>query len=137
VKALNRTMRNHISTTGIIIPEVRYHDIYGVWFFGQLKGIIRQIGTERFGIELGNMMHVYVDAEPMKIATGIHDITVYDHPCRLYKWLAQGYHRGLVVLVDDLSGNKDAEVYQQSVTWSWVLLPDNVTPKQLQSSTGY
>jgi hypothetical protein len=83
VKALNRTMKNHISTTGIIIPKVGYHDIYGVWFFGQLKGIIRQIGTERFGVELGNMMHVYVDLEPMKIGTGIHDITVYDHPCRL------------------------------------------------------
>ena len=123
VKALNRTMKNQMHTSGIIIPEVGYHDIYGVWFFGQLKGIIRQIGTERFGVELGNMMHAYVDAEPMKIGTGIYGITVYDHRCRLYKWLAQGYHRGLVVLVDDLSGNKDAEVYQQSVTWSWKL-PD-------------
>ena len=121
VKAINMAKEKRMPTGGIILPEVGYHDIYGLWFFGELKGIIRQIGTERFGVELGNKMHVYVDVEPVKIATGIHDITVYDHRCRLYKWLAQGYHRGLVVLVDDLSGNNDAAVYMESVTWSWVL----------------
>jgi len=130
VKAINRAIEKRMPTSGIVIPEVGYHDIYGVWFFGQLKGIIRQIGTERFGVELGEMMHVYVDVEPKKIAAGIHNITVYDHSCRLFKWMAQGYHRGLVVLVDDQSGNKDAEVYQQSGTWSWVL-PDDFKARLL------
>ena len=134
-RALNMAKRMNMPTNGIIIPKTEYHDIYGVWFFGELKGIIRQIGTERFGVELGNMMHAYVDVEPVKIGTGIHDITVYGHPCQLNKWLAQGYHRGLVVLVDDLSGNKDAEVYMESVTWSWVL-PNNSSKTRLVTKTG-
>jgi hypothetical protein len=35
--------------------------------------------------------------------------------------MAQGYHRGLVVLTDDEAGNTEAEVYRQSGTWSWML----------------
>jgi len=121
VKAVEDAKKKGLSTNGIIIPEIGYHDIYGVWFFGNLKEIVRQIGTERFGVDLGKMMHVFTDVEPKKIDDGIHDITVYGNQCRLYKWMAQGYHRGLVVLVVDQLGNRDAEVYRQSGTWSWML----------------
>lgn len=103
------------------LPKVGFRGIYGVWFFGLLKEVIRTIGKERFGVDLGNMMHVYVDVEPKTISDGVHAITVYSHECRLYKWLAQGYHRGLVVLNDDVGGNQAAEVYLESRTWSWML----------------
>jgi len=118
---LEQAKKDKKPTSGIIVPEVGFKDIYGVWFFGRLKEIILNIGTERFGVDLGKQMHVFVDVEPKKIEDGIHDITVYGHPCRLYKWIAQGYHRGLVVLTDDEMANRDAEVYRQSGTWSWVL----------------
>ena len=121
VKAVEDAKKKGLPTNGIIVPEIGYHDIYGVWFFGSLKEIIRQIGSERFEVDLGKSMHVFVDVEPKKICVGIHDILVYEHQCRLYKWMAQGYHRGLVVLVDDVVGNKDAEVYRLRGTWSWVV----------------
>ena len=121
VKAVEDAKKKGQPTNGIIVPEIGYHDIYGVWFFGKLKEIIQQIGTERFDVELGKMMHVFTDAEPKKINAGVYDITVYGHQCKLYKWMAQGYHRGLVVLVEDEVGNRDAEIYRQSGTWSWVL----------------
>ncbi|MBT0664513.1 hypothetical protein KI809_09395 [Geobacter pelophilus] len=105
---------------GGVVPKIGFHDIYGVWFSGLFKEIIITIGKERFGIDLGNMMHVYVDVAKT-IADGVHDITVYGHECRLYKWLAQGYHRGLVVLKDDVRGNQAAEVYLESRTCSWML----------------
>ena len=108
-------------TKDIIVPEVGYYDVYGVWFFGKLTEIIQTIGKDKFRVDLNKMMHVYVDIDPKKIDDGIHDITVYGHNCRLYKWMAQGYHRGLVVLTDDEAGNVNAEVYRQSGTWSWVL----------------
>ena len=120
-EALEQAKKEKKSTSGIIVPEIGFHDIYGVWFYWRLKGFIQQIGVERFGVDLGKMMHVYVDFEPKKISDGIHEINVYGYQCRLYKWIAQGYHRGLVVLADDETGNKDAEVYRQSGTWSWVL----------------
>jgi hypothetical protein len=119
--ALKQDEKEKKSTSRIIVPEVGFHDIYGVWFFGRLKEIIKRVGSERFGVELGKQMHVFVDVEPKKITDGIHEITVYRHTCRLYKWKAQGYHRGLVVLTDDEVANRDAEVYRQSGTWSWKL----------------
>ena len=121
VKAVEDAKKKGLSTKGIIVPEFSYHEIYGVWFFGKLKEIIQQVGTERFGVDLCKTMHVFIDVEPKKVADGVHDITVYTQQCRLYKWVAQGYHRGLVVLVDDGVGNMDAEVYRHSGTWSWVL----------------
>ncbi len=121
VKAVEDAKKKGLSTNGIIVPEIGYHDIYGVWFFGKLKEIIQQIGTERFGVDLGKLMHVFIDVEPKKFNDGIHDISVYGHQCRLYKWVAQGYDRGLVVLDDDVTGNGDAELYRESGTWSWVL----------------
>ena len=105
----------------IVVPKVGYFDIYGVWFFGKLTEIVRKIARKRFKFELKKMMHVYVDVEPKDLADGIHNITVYDHACRLYKWTAQGYHRGLVVLADDDSGNAMAKIYMNSGTWSWQL----------------
>ena len=121
LKAVEDAQKKGLATNGIIVPEIGYHDIYGVWFFGRLKEIVRQIGSEKFGVELGKQMHVFTDVEPKKISDGIHDISIYGNPCQLYKWMAQGYHRGLVVLADDEAGNRDAEVYRLSGTWSWVL----------------
>lgn len=121
-EALEQAKKEKKSTGGIIVPEIGFHDIYGVWFYGRLTAFIQQNGVERFGFDLRKMMHVYVDVEPKKISDGIHDIKVYGYPCRLYKWIAQGYHRGLVVLDDDEAGNRDAEVYRQSGTWSWVIV---------------
>jgi len=103
------------------IPEIGFYDIYGVWFYGRLKSIIRQISLEKYEEYIGEQMHVFVDVEPKKISDGIHEVSVYEHPCKLYKWLAQGYHRGLVVLADDELGNKEAEIYRNSGTWSWIL----------------
>lgn len=77
-------------TKGMVVPNNPYHDIYGVWFLGQLKEIIGQIGTERFGADLGKMMHVFTDVEPKKIGDGLHDIAVYGYPCRLYKYSPGG-----------------------------------------------
>jgi hypothetical protein len=108
-------------TDGIVVPMVGYFDCYGVWFSGQLIELVRQVGHRRFKTDLGEMMHVYVDTVPKVIACGIHEMNVYGHKCRLYKWLAQGYHRGLVVLADDQAGNARAERFRQSLTWSWIL----------------
>ena len=105
----------------ITVPEIGFHEIYGVWFFGQLKNDILNKGIECFGVDLKKTMHVFVDTEPKKIEEGIHDIAAYGHSCRLYKWMAQGYHRGLVVLANDEVGNRNAEIYRQSGTWSWIL----------------
>jgi hypothetical protein len=81
-----------------------------------------QIGIhDIFGVDQEKMMHVFIDIEPDKIPDGIHDITVYSHQCRFYKWKAQGYHRGLVVLADDMWGCAAAQVYMKSKTWSWML----------------
>lgn len=49
-----------------------------------------------------------------------HERFGYGHDCLLYKWMAQGYHRGLVVLVADKAGNEAAKIYQDSQTWSFV-----------------
>lgn len=102
-----------------IIPKIGFHDLYGVWFFGDLTTIVRQISIERFGVDLEKRMNVYVNVEPNSITEGIHPITVYGHVCRLYKWKAQGFHRGLVVLIDDIPANQAAEIYLGSKTWSW------------------
>jgi hypothetical protein len=76
---------------------------------------------EQFGADLEKTMHVFIDIEPKQVGDGIHEIFVYGHKCLLYKWMAQGYHRGLVVLADDEKGNNRAETYRQSGTWSWIL----------------
>ena len=104
-----------------IVPIIGFHDVYGVWFFGHLTDVVREIVKNRFQMELHKMMHVYVDIEPQKLHDGIHDISVYGHICRLYKWVAQGYHRGLVVLAEDDTGNAMAKIYMESNTWSWAL----------------
>jgi hypothetical protein len=120
-QAFEQAKKNGKPTDGIIVPSIGFFDIYGVWFSGRLIEIIRQFGRKKFKVDLGDSMHVFVDVEPEKIAAGIHAIMVYAHPCRLYKWTAQGYHRGLVVLADDAAGNARAEMFRQSGTWSWLL----------------
>jgi len=112
----------------VTVPTVGFNDIYGVWFFGKLADCIRRTALERFGVTLETQMHVYVDSEPNTIGDGIHEVQVYGHYCKLYKWMAQGYHRGLVVLADDIQGCAEALIYMESRTWSWVL-PDAVKPK--------
>lgn len=119
-KLRKKAVEDKKSTAGLIVPAVGYHDLYGVWFFGQLKVIIHQVGMNKFDVNLEKTMHVFVDVDPKKISEGIHDIDVYGHSCRLYKWMSQGYHRGLVVLVEDETGNTNAEVYRKSCTWSWM-----------------
>ena len=109
------------SVDGIVIPYNTYHDIYGVWFFSDLTKIIEQVAIQRFVVKLGRMMHVFLDVEPKKVADGIHPVQVYGNECLLYKWMAQGYPRGLVVLSNDKPGNVAAKIYQDSGTWSWVL----------------
>jgi hypothetical protein len=126
-KAMEKAKKEGKSTSGIIVPEFGFHDIYGVWFFGKLKEIIKQVGTDQFGVDLSNQMHVFVDIEPKKISDGIHDVNVYGYKCRLYKWKAQGYHRGLIVLTDDETGKRDARVYRKSGTWSWILKDEEQT----------
>lgn len=123
-KALEQAKKEGRPTGGIVVPEIGFYDIYGVWFFGRLKENIRQVGMERFGVDLTKMMHVFTDVEPKKISDGIHDISVYGYECRLYKWMAQGYHRGLVALADDEAGNRDSEVFRVSGTWSWARSKD-------------
>lgn len=120
-KVLEQAKKEGKSTSKINVPEIGFHEIYGVWFFGRIKENICQISKERFGVDTTKMMHVFVDVEPKKISEGIYDVTVYGYPCRLYKWMAQGYYRGLLVLKDDEAGNSDADVYRQSGTWSWIL----------------
>jgi len=61
---------------GSHVNEVDFYEVYGVWFFGRLKEVIRGIGTERFAVDLGKQMHVFVDVEPKKIVDGLHEITV-------------------------------------------------------------
>ncbi|MHC1697587.1 MAG: hypothetical protein AB9919_05900 [Geobacteraceae bacterium] len=112
----------------VTIPAVGFNDIYGVWFFGKLADCVRRIALERFGVALDTKMHVYVNSEPSKIGDGIHEIQVYGHSCKLYKWMAQGYHRGLVVLADDIQGCAEALLYMESRTWSWQL-PDTMKKK--------
>jgi hypothetical protein len=120
-KAIEKAKKDGKPTSGMIALRIGFHDIYGVWYFGRLKEIIWTIGSEQFGVELGKTMHVFVDVDPEKISDGTHKITVYGETCRLYKWMAQGYHRGLVVLADDEAGKRGARVYRKSGTWSWVL----------------
>lgn len=105
----------------IVVPKVGFNDCYGIWFYGQLRQFICDIGRKQFDADLAKMPHAFIDVEPEKIADGIHGLTVYEHECLLYKWTAQGYHRGLVVLKDDQQANMAAEVYQDSQTWSWIL----------------
>ncbi len=103
------------------IPEIGYNDFYGVWFSGKLEGIIKAASLEQFGEDIGNKMHVFVDADPKKIINGVHGIEVYGHPCRLYRWIAQKFNRGLIVLADDEDAKHNAGVYLESGTWSWQL----------------
>lgn len=115
-KAIEKLKKDGKSTDGIVVPLNTFYDIYGVWFFSELTNIIRQIATERFDVSLGRMMHVYIDMEPHKVADGIHQISVYGHDCLLYKWMAQGYHRGLIVQHNDKAGNMAAKIFYGSGT---------------------
>lgn len=106
--------------------RAKFYEFYGVWFYGLLKNMVTQVAYEQFNTNLHNRMHVFIEPERFEkdkpiLSDGIHDVTVYGQRCRLYKWMAQGYHRGLVVLVDDLQGNAAAEVYYEIKTWSWQL----------------
>lgn len=121
VKAKDDAENEIKKNPAVKVPKVGFHDIYGVRFFGNLCAVVHQIQMSKFSVDQEKWMHVFVDAEPKKIPDGIHNITVYGHQCRLYKWTAQGYHRGLVVLTDDLQGCAAAQVYMESRTWSWVL----------------
>jgi len=105
---------------------LKFYEYYGVWFAGELKKIVTVVALNRFSADLRDRMHVFIEPERVEkekpvLPDGIHEITVYGHPCVLYKWMAQGYHRGLVVLKDDLQANIMAEVYYESKTWSWQL----------------
>lgn len=121
VKAKEAAEKEVKQNPAVKVPQVGFHDIYGAWFYGKLCAVIHQIQLSRFGVDQEKWMHVFVDIEPGKIADGIHEISVYGRQCRLFKWAAQGYHRGLVVLADDLPGCATAQVYMESRTWSWVL----------------
>lgn len=120
-KSIEELTKQGKPTKHIVVPEVGYFDCYGLWFFSSLTDIIRQIAAEKFNEQIGRMMHVYLDLEPKKVADGLHSVGVYGNNCLLYKWMAQGYHRGLVVLKDDKAGNMAARIYQESGTWSWML----------------
>ena len=122
---LEQAKKNGKPTEGITLPIVGFHDFYGVWFSGQLIEIVREVGRKMFKVDLEDSMHVYTDLEPKKVDDGIHEIMVHGHVCRLYKWTAQGYNRGLVVLANDMPGNERAEKFRQSGTWSWRVLSDN------------
>lgn len=121
VKAKEAAEKEVKQKPSVTVPPVGFHDSYGIWFSGNLCGVIHEIQLSKFGVDLEKWMHVFVDSAPGKIADGIHDITVYGRQCRLFKWMAQGYHRGLVVLADDMPGCAAAQVYLESGTWSWVL----------------
>ncbi len=103
------------------VPEIGFYDVYGVWFSGKLIDYIRKVAREEFLTEIGDSMHVYVSIDPNPsgeskgITDGIHNILVYGQRCKLYKWMAQGFHRGLIVLADDV-GNGEAERFRLSGT---------------------
>lgn len=78
-----------------------FHDGDGIWFFGEIKDIIRSISQERFGVPITNQMQVYLDSHPDDIAEGVHNISVYGLPCHLYNWQPQSSFRGLVILASD------------------------------------
>jgi len=103
------------------VPSIGFHEVYGVWFAGVLLERLRTVTQERFGGDLGDATHVFVDAAPQDLTGGVHDLAVYGHQCRLYKWKAQGFHRGLVVLAGHALECAAAHVYRDSGTWSWRL----------------
>lgn len=107
----------------VVVPKVGFHDIYGVWFHGRIVDALQIIGRERFGAPIGEDNHVFISREPNRIGCGVHEIQVYGMTCRLYKWRAQGYHRGLVVLADDEEGKEYARIRKACRTWSWVIRP--------------
>ncbi|MFZ4859309.1 MAG: hypothetical protein ACOYL3_23270 [Desulfuromonadaceae bacterium] len=105
---------------------LKFYECYGVWFAGKLKNMVTEIARTRFATDLRGRMHVFIEPERVEkekpvLSDGIHEVSVYGHSCLLYKWTAQGYHRGLVVLKDDLQANRMSEVYYESKTWSWQL----------------
>ncbi len=97
-------------------------EFYGVWFAGTLWLSLK----DKFGDVLNKRANAFivpdqnVHGRPV-LPDGIHELTTYGEPCRLYKWTAQGYHRGLVVLADDEKANAMALKYYESTTWSWIL----------------
>lgn len=105
----------------LAIPNIGYFDCYGIWFLGDVVDKINILSVKKFGGALGTRTHVYLSVKPDKVGDGIHDLTAYGYKCRLYKWMAQGYHRGLVVSVNDAWANATALAYMESRTWSWIL----------------
>jgi len=104
----------------------RFFEFYGVWFAGELKALVTEVARVRFKADLGGRMHVFIDTGEVEkgkpvLPDGVHDIEVYGHACKLYKWVAQGYHRGLVVPADDDKAVARAQIYYESKTWSWQL----------------
>ncbi|MDF1553132.1 MAG: hypothetical protein P1P84_08730 [Deferrisomatales bacterium] len=116
-----RTQRLEKRVGGFSIPGNGFHEVYGVWFAGSLVEALRVIAVERFGVDLEDATHAYMDAPPEDLTAGNHHLTVYGHRCRLYKWKAQGFHRGLVVLAGNALECAAANVYMASGTWSWRL----------------
>ena len=105
---------------------VCFYEFYGVWFAGELQSLISDVARERFGADIKGRMHVFIKPDLVEkdgpiLPDGINEIMVYGHACKLYKWTAQGYCRGLVVLADDEKANLIANVYNESRTWSWIL----------------
>lgn len=109
----------------------QFYEYYGVWFSGTLQEIVRQQAHDLFGVELDKRMHVFIEPEQFDkdkkpiLSDGIHEVSVYGHACLLYKWMAQGYHRGMVVLANDRQGNALAQVYYESKTWGWSMNDDD------------
>ena len=120
-KELERLKKEGKPVTSVVIPKIAFHEIYGVWFYGKLTRFIQAVALGQFGIEMDKRMHVFIDAEPGGLIDGVYELDVYGHACRLYKWMAQGYHRGLVVLAGDEPGNANALVFMERKTWSWML----------------
>ncbi|OGR29069.1 MAG: hypothetical protein A2091_01875 [Desulfuromonadales bacterium GWD2_61_12] len=118
---LNEHIEEEAKGGEVSVPEIDFYDIYEVWFHGRLVEELQFISRTRFGAPIGDQVHVYLSIEPKKIADGTHDLTVYGLACRLYKWTAQGYHRGVVVLAHDVLGNEESQVYLESRTWSWMI----------------
>lgn len=70
-----------------------YYDAFGIWFGGSVGAAI----YKRCGY-----FHAFLSAKPEKLEENkVVDVSVYDIPCKLYFWLAQGFMRGLIIAVDD------------------------------------
>ena len=102
------------------VPVLDFYEFYGVWFYGSLWQEVRAIAEKQFGAIPTSMNHVFIDKEPKKIFEGVHEIAVYGVPSLLYRWKAQGYDRGLIVNALDGESIREAEVFMNAKTWSWL-----------------